>query len=160
MQKAIQKILTLPLEFYDENNPGRIANRISKGVLNHTWTYPEIAGVFIPKLVRVFGIFIVIFLIESPIALLLLGSFIFILTFTLKSLQYIAKMEIAFDKYEENTESHNSEIITNIKTVKAFATETQELQRQTTRINRALKIIIGKIHKSYVWLSMYMTSIV
>ncbi len=160
LQKAIQKILTLPLEFYDENNPGRIANRISKGVLNHTWTYPEIAGVFIPKLVRVFGIFIVIFLIESPIALLLLGSFIFILTFTLKSLQYIAKMEIAFDKYEENTESHNSEIITNIKTVKAFATETQELQRQTTRINRALKIVIGKIHKSYVWLSMYQTSIV
>ncbi|MGD1716619.1 ABC transporter ATP-binding protein [Dapis sp. BLCC M172] len=159
-QKAIQKILTLPLEFYDENNPGRIANRISKGVLNHTWTYPDIAGTLIPKLVRVFGIFIVIFLIESPIALLFLGSFIFILIFTLKSLQYLAKREITFDKYEENTESHNSEIITNIKTVKAFATETQELQRQTTRINRALKIIIGRIHKSYVWLSMYQTSIV
>ncbi|NES04716.1 MAG: ABC transporter ATP-binding protein [Okeania sp. SIO2F4] len=159
-QKAVQKILTLPLEFYDENNPGRIANRISKGVLNHTWTYPEIAGILIPKLVRVFGIFIVIFLIESRIALLFLASFIFILSFTLKSLQYIAKIEIAFDKYEENTESHNSEIITNIKTVKAFATETQELQRQTTRINRALKVVIGRIHKSYVWLSMYQTSIV
>ena len=81
-QKAIQKILTLPLEFYDENNPGRIASRISKGVLNHTWIYPEIVGILIPKLVRVFGIFIVIFLIESPIALLFLVSFIFILTFT------------------------------------------------------------------------------
>ncbi|MEB3339708.1 ABC transporter ATP-binding protein [Okeania sp.] len=159
-QKAVQKILTLPLEFYDENNPGRIANRISKGVLNHTWTYPEIAGILIPKLVRVFGIFIVIFLIETPIALLFLSSFIFILTFTIKTLQNIAKKEIAFDKYDENTESRNSEIITNIKTVKAFATETQELERQTTRINRSLKIIIGKIHKSYVWLSMYQTSIV
>ncbi|NEQ36017.1 MAG: ABC transporter ATP-binding protein [Okeania sp. SIO3I5] len=160
LQKGIQKILTLPLEFYDENNPGRIANRISKGVMNHTWTYPEIAGILIPKLVRVFGIFIIIFLIEPPIALLFLGSFIFILTFTLKSLQKIAKIEITCEKYEENTESHNSEIITNIKTVKAFATETQELQRQTTRTNRGLKVIIGRIHKSYVWLSMYQTSIV
>ena len=159
-QKAIKKILTLPLEFYDENNPGRIANRISKGVLNHTWTYPEIAGIFIPKLVRVMGIFVVIFLIEWQIAILFLISFLFILSFTFKTLQYLAKAEIAFDRYEENTESHNSEIITNIKTVKAFATETQELQRQTTRINRALKVIIDRIHRGYVWLSMYQTTVV
>lgn len=158
--KRRQKILTLPIEFYDENNPGRIANRISKGVLNHTWTYPEIAGVLIPKLVRVLGIFIVICLIEWEIAILFLISFIFILSFTTKILQNLIKIEVTFDKYEENTESHNSEIITNIKTVKAFATETQELHKQTTRINRALKVIIYRIHRGYVWLSMYQTTVV
>ncbi|NET11610.1 MAG: ABC transporter ATP-binding protein [Okeania sp. SIO1H6] len=159
-QNAVKKILTLPIEFYDENNPGRIANRISKGVLNHTWTYPEIAGVLIPKLVRVVGIFIVICLIEWQIAILFLISFIFILSFTIKTLQNLAKTEVTFDKYEENTESRNSEIITNIKTVKAFATETQELRKQTTRINRALKFIIYRIHRGYVWLSMYQTTVV
>ncbi|NEN92673.1 MAG: ABC transporter ATP-binding protein, partial [Okeania sp. SIO3H1] len=159
-QNAVKKILTLPIEFYDENNPGRIANRISKGVLNHTWTYPEIAGVLIPKLVRVVGIFIVICLIEWEIAILFLISFIFILSFTTKTLQHLVEIEVTFDKYEENTESHNSEIITNIKTVKAFATETQELHKQTTRINRALKVIIYRIHRGYVWLSMYQTTVV
>lgn len=159
-QKAVKKILTLPLEFYDENNPGRIANRIAKGILNHTWTYPDIAANLIPKLVRVFGIFVVIFCIEWPIAILFLGSFIFILSFTLKTLKYLANVEAVFDKYEENTESRNSELITNIKTVKAFATETQELHRQKTRLERALKVIIYRIHKGYVKLFMYQTTVV
>ncbi|NES19767.1 MAG: ABC transporter ATP-binding protein, partial [Symploca sp. SIO3E6] len=43
-EKALEKILTLPLEFYNENNPGRIAGRVIKGITNHTWTYPEVAG--------------------------------------------------------------------------------------------------------------------
>src|SRR6476646_1637669 len=28
---VVQKILTLPLEFYDENNPGRVAGRVARG---------------------------------------------------------------------------------------------------------------------------------
>jgi ATP-binding cassette subfamily B protein len=48
-QKAIAKILTLPLDFYDENNPGRISGRVARGLSNHTWTYPEIAGQLIPN---------------------------------------------------------------------------------------------------------------
>ena len=56
-QKVIEKILTLPLSFYDENNPGRIAGRVARGIANHTWTYPEIAGQLLPKLIRILGIF-------------------------------------------------------------------------------------------------------
>ena len=140
-QNAVKQILTLPLEFYDENNPGRIANRIAKGVLNHTWTYPDIAANLIPKLVRVLGIFVVIFLIEWRIAILFLGSFIFILSFTLKTLKYLAKIEAVFDKYEENTES-------------------REFNRQKIRIERALKVIIYRIHQGYVKLFMYQTTVV
>ena len=51
--KIVAKILTLPLGYYDENNPGRIAGRIARGIENHTWTYPEIAGQLIPKLARI-----------------------------------------------------------------------------------------------------------
>ncbi|MEK0179404.1 MAG: hypothetical protein EAZ78_07845 [Oscillatoriales cyanobacterium] len=40
-------------------------------------------------------------------------------------------------------ESRNSEIITNIKTVKAFATETGELKKQTTRLDGELKVVIS-----------------
>ena len=56
----VGKILTLPLSFYEENNPGRISTRISRGVENQLWTYPEISGQLLPKLIRVFGIFICI----------------------------------------------------------------------------------------------------
>lgn len=147
---AIEKILTLPLEFYDENNPGRIAGRVARGLANHTWTYPEIAGQLIPKLFRVVGIFVFILLIEWRIALLYLISFVVILGFTLKELKRIIRHESKLDKYMEDTESRTSELITNIKTVKAFATEAKELNRQKQRLEREFTVVDYRIHKGYV----------
>lgn len=154
-QKAIAKILTLPLEFYDENNPGRIASRIAKGLSNHTWTYPEVAGQLVPKVIRLVGIFVVICLIEWRIGLLILVSFVLILSLTLIKLKRLIEQEEFLDQYMENTESRNSEIITNIKTVKAFATETVELKRQTTRLNRELRLVIDRVHLGYVRLGTF-----
>lgn len=157
---AIQKTLTLPLEFYDENNPGRIANRVVNGVENHLWSYPEIAGQLIPKVIRVIGIVAVIWYIEWRLALLVTISFLFILSFTLTKLKKLIEFEKLLDHYQENTQSRNSEIITNIKTVKAFATEAKELKRQTTRINRELKMVVDRIHRGYVRLLTYQSTTV
>jgi len=159
-QKALEKILTLPLEFYDENNPGRIAGRVARGISNHTWTYPEVAGQLIPKLARVLGIFVIICLIEWRIAILFLLSFVLILGFSIKNLQEIMKKEERLDKYMENTESRTSEIITNIKTVKAFATETKELNRQNQRLNREFKVVDYRIHKGYVKLNTWQKTVI
>ena len=157
---AVQKTLTLPLEFYDENNPGRIANRVVNGVENHLWSYPEIAGQLIPKVIRVIGIVAVIWYIEWRLALLVTISFLFILSFTLTKLKKLIEFEKLLDQHQENTQSRNSEIITNIKTVKAFATEAKELKRQTTRINRELKLVVARIHKGYVKLITYQSTTV
>ncbi|MGF1478042.1 MAG: ABC transporter ATP-binding protein [Cyanophyceae cyanobacterium] len=152
-RKVLEKILTLPLGFYDENNPGRISGRVTKGLTNYTWTYPEIAGQLIPKLMRVLGIFVVILLIEWRIAIAFLISFIVILGFDLKHLQKLIKQEEKLDKYIENTNSRTSEIITNIKTVKAFASEAAELERQRQRIEREFKVVIDRIHRGYIKLA-------
>ncbi|WP_088240135.1 ABC transporter ATP-binding protein [Calothrix rhizosoleniae] len=159
-QKAIAKILTLPLEFYDENNPGRIASRVAKGLSNYTWTYPEIAGQLIPKLFRVLGIFVFIWVIEWRIAVLFLISFVVILSFTLKKLQRLMWYESRLDRYMEDTESHTSEIITNIKTVKAFATERKELKRQEQRLQRELTVVDYRIHQGYVKLGTWQRSVI
>ena len=129
----------MPLEFYDENNPGRIASRVAKGLANHTWTYPEISGQLIPKLTRILGIFVIIWCIEWRIAILFLISFVFILLFSIKDLKKLISQEEILDKHQENTESRTSEIITNVKTVKAFATEAAELQRQRNRLKSRTK---------------------
>ena len=159
-QKAIEKILTLPLEFYDENNPGRIAGRVARGLENHTWTYPEVAGQLIPKLVRVLGIFVVIWLIEWRIAMLFLASFVLILSFSLKGLRQLMEQERRLDKYMENTQSRTSEIVTNIKTVKAFATEAVELTRQRQRLEREFKVVDYRIHLGYIRLSTWQKTII
>ncbi len=151
-QKSIEKILTLPLEFYDENNPGRIAGRIARGLSNHTWTYPEIAGQMIPKLFRILAIFVFIWLIQWQIAILFVISFVVILSLTLRELKRLIRHESRLDKYMEDTESRTSEIITNIKTVKAFATEVKELKRQNQRLDRELTVVESRIHKGYVTL--------
>jgi ATP-binding cassette subfamily B protein len=151
--RSIAKILTLPLEFYDENNAGRIAGRVARGLSNHTWTYPEIAGQMIPKILRVVGIFVLILIIDWRIAILFLLSFVVILWFTWKSLKHLIAQEEKLDRYEENTESRTSEIITNIKTVKAFATEAKELKRQQERLQRQFNVVIYRIHKGYTFLA-------
>ncbi|MEO0406130.1 MAG: ABC transporter ATP-binding protein [Cyanobacteria bacterium P01_A01_bin.135] len=148
--QVMAKILTLPLEFYDENNPGRIAGRVAKGLSNHTWTYPEIAGQLLPKLVRILGIFLVILWIEWRIALLFLLSFVLILAYTVMHLQRLIGKETLLDHHMENTESRMAEVITNIKTVKAFATEQRELDRQQQRLAREFKMVDYRIHKGYV----------
>jgi ATP-binding cassette, subfamily B, bacterial len=158
--RTIQKILGLPLAFYDENNPGRIAGRIARGLTNHTWSYPEIAGQLIPKLVRVLGIFGVICLLEWRIAIAFAISFIAILAFSVQGLSYIIKRETLLDSYMENTESRTSEIITNIKTVKAFAAEPNELHRQRQRLDRELTVVLYRIHRSYVRLNMWQRTVV
>ncbi len=158
--KTVEKILTLPLEFYDENNPGRIAGRIARGLENHTFTYPEIAGQLIPKLFRVLGIFMMILFIEWRIALIFLVSFVIILSISLRDLKQLMEQERHLDKYMENTQSRTSEIVTNIKTVKAFATEAVELKRQRQRLNREFKIVDYRIHLGYIKLSTWQKTII
>jgi ATP-binding cassette subfamily B protein len=159
-QKTIEKILTLPLEFYDENNPGRIAGRVARGLANHTWGYPEIAGQLIPKLFRIVAIFLMIWVIDWRIAGLLLISFVIIISLTLQKLKRLIWHEERLDKYMENTESRTSEIITNIKTVKAFAAEPKELKRQKQRLDRELTVVDYRIHKGYVKLLTYQRTMV
>ncbi|MDZ8137447.1 MAG: ABC transporter ATP-binding protein [Nostoc sp. DedQUE04] len=159
-ETAIAKVLTLPLEFYDENNPGRIAGRVARGVSNHTWAYPEIAGQLIPKLARVLGIFVFILFIEWRIAIVYLISFVIILSFSLKHLQQLIESESRVDKYGENTESRTSELITNIKTVKAFATEANELKRQKQRLDRELMVLNYRIHKGYTILGTWQRTVI
>ena len=153
-QKAIAKILTLPIEFYDENNAGRIAGRVARGLANHMWSYPEIAGQLIPKVIRILGIFVIIYAIAWWISAFFLVSFILVLLGSLKKLKGLVKTEDNLDIYQENTESRTSEIITNIKTVKAFANEAKEYKRQSDRLEREAKVSLWGIHIGYVKLGM------
>ncbi len=159
-QKALAKILTLPLEFYDENNPGRIAGRVARGLANLTWTYPEIAGQMIPKLFRILGIFVMILLVDWRIAIFFIISFLFILNFSFRNLKRLIDKEELLDKHQENTESRTSEIITNIKTVKAFASEAAEMKRLNNRLNRELKVVLYDVHLGYVRLGTQQRTIV
>ncbi len=159
-QKAIEKILTLPIEFYDQNNPGRIAGRVARGVTNHMFSYPEVAGHLIPKFFRLLAIFLFIWFVDWRIAIVYLISFITILGLTIRKIQELILLDNSINKYMEDTESRTSEIITNIKTVKAFATEAKELKKQKRRLNRELMVREYRIHKGYVKLNTWQRTVV
>jgi len=159
-EEALKKILTLPLEYYDENNPGRIAAKVAKGLSNFTWTYPGVTEQLIPKVMRVVGIFVVISLVDWRVATLVLVSVAGILIHSFLGLKELSVREEKLDSYIENTDSRSSEIISNIKTVKAFGNELTELHRQTQRLNREFKVLDYRIHKGYTMLSTYQRTIV
>jgi ATP-binding cassette subfamily B protein len=98
--------------------------------------------------------------IEWRIAVLYLISFFLILAFSLRKLQEIIRHEGLLDKYMENTESRTSELITNIKTVKAFATEARELNRQKRRLDRELTLVDYRVHKDYVILLTWQKTVI
>ena len=153
-KRAIAKILTLPIEFYDDNNAGRIAGRVARGLGNHMWSYPEVAGQLIPKVVRILGIFVIICAIAWWISAFFLLSFFVVLLASLQKLKDLTATEERLDIHQENTESRTSEIITNIKTVKAFANEAKEYKRQSERLEREAKVSLWGIHIGYVKLGM------
>ena len=99
-------------------------------------------------------------MIEWRIAILYLISFVIILGFSLKSLQQLIRYESRLDKYGEDTESRTSELITNIKTVKAFATEARELKRQKQRLDRELLVLDYRIHKGYTILGTWQRTVI
>lgn len=152
-QKSLKQLLALPLKFYDDNNAGRIAGRITNGIVNHTWAFGEVAGQLIPKLIRLTGILVIVCLIDWKIAIVLLISFIAILSINLRGLRRLVQREKWVEQYRENTESRTSEIVTNIKTVKAFAAEMDELKRQERRVNREFKVLQHRIHTGFVKLN-------
>lgn len=152
-QKSLEKLLTLPVAFYDENNSGRISGRITSGITHHTWAFGEVAGQLIPKLCRLFGIFIIVSFIEWRIAIVLLISFVFILSINLRGLRQLVEQEKCVERYREDTDSRTAEIVNNIKTVKAFATEATELKRQAERLNREYKVLHHRVHTGYVKLT-------
>ncbi|MEL6440879.1 MAG: ABC transporter ATP-binding protein [Cyanobacteria bacterium J06621_8] len=160
LSRVVEKILTLPLGYYDENNPGRIAGRINRGIENYTWTYPEIAGQLIPKLARIICIFLMILLIDRGIAIAFLGSLILIPILGLRHLKKLIVKEELLAKHQENTESRTSELITNIKTVKSFATEAQEYHRQKQRYEREFKYATYRIHRGYVNLIVWSQTVI
>lgn len=157
---AIAKILTLPLEFYDTHNPGRIASRIARGLENHTWTYPEIIGQLIPKLLRVTGIFTIMLVIDWRVAVPFSLSFVVALGLSLTKLRQIIRHEKQIDHYRENTDSFTSELITNIKTVKAFATEQREYERQQRRLSREAFAFVHRVHYGYTVLTSQLRGII
>jgi ATP-binding cassette subfamily B protein len=114
----------------------------------------------IPKLFRVLGIFVFIWFVEWRIAILYLISFVVILGFTLRKLKRLVWHDNRLDKYSEGTESRTSEIISNIKTVKAFATEAKELERQKVRLERELTVVDYRIHKGYVKLNTWQRTVI
>ncbi len=158
--EAHMKLLTLPLDYFDENNSGRIAALVARGISNHTWTFPQIVGQMIPKLVRVMAIFSMILVTEWRIGIVFLISFTMILGLSLQQLRKLSRWEKQLEDYGEETSSRTSEIITNIKTIKAFATESRELKRQQERLNREFKILNYRIHHGYVKLNVLRTTVV
>ncbi|MBD2099821.1 ABC transporter ATP-binding protein [Leptolyngbya sp. FACHB-261] len=158
--KAHEKLFALTIDFYDENNAGGLSSRIAKGISNHTNVYPQMMGNFVPRCLRVLGSFFVILALEWRIALAFGCFFSVILWLNHRKLRQITQDTRHLDHYMEQTISHTAELITNMKTVKAFASEARELKRQKTRLEREFKVDNYKLHRSYTTLNMLRTSLV
>ena len=147
--QTINKILTVPLSFYEKNNPGALASMSTKGIENYALTYEEFFEQTMPQLIRIVGIFMIISWIEWRIALFFILSFVVIVIYSYQITTKIIEKEALVESHEYKTESYTSEIITNIKTVKAFVSERREMKRQQQRRKREFKINSRRLNLAY-----------
>jgi ATP-binding cassette subfamily B protein len=89
-----------------------------------------------------------------------LASFAVIFLFSVRFLKRLIQQDLRMERYAEDTESRTSEIITNIKTVKAFAAEAAELAQYRQRLNREFKVVDSRILKGFFKLGASQTVIV
>ena len=154
-RQTLNKILTVPLSFYEKNNPGALASMVTKGIENYALTYEEFFEEIMPQLIRIAGVFIIINWVEWKIALFFLLSFVIIVIYSYRITTNIIELEDLVESHEYKTESYTSEIITNIKTVKAFVSEKRELKRQLQRRKREFKVNSRRLNlaytKLYIW---------
>lgn len=150
LKRASRKILNLPLSFYAESNSGRVTGQIARGVSNYTWAYPKVVSEAIPKLIYVFLVCIYLGFVQKGILLLFMSSFFLVLYIGLKTLKRILAKERLTEEYLETSDSLQSEMISNIKTVKSFSRESEEFERQKQRFDREYTSLVYRGHLSYV----------
>jgi ATP-binding cassette subfamily B protein len=154
-RKTHEKLLSLPLSFFEENNAGGVMGLIGRGIGDTTHTYLDVVGAMIPKTIRVLSIFVIILCIQWQIGLLFLASFVVLVAFSLSKLKRLGRVQKRIHRYMEKTENRTCEIISNIKTVKSFAAEDRELARQQKRFDREFQLLDYRVHKGYVELNVW-----
>ena len=153
-----QKLITLPITFFEENKTGDLISRISSDA-------GKLFGVFSITLVEFFrqvitlivGI-IFLFLSAPKLSVIMLLTFPFVVLLAMFFGKKIRKLSKERQKKLAESNSHLGETVQNIQVIKSFANEDFENNKYRLSIKEVVRIAI-KYAQSRAWFSFFIMTI-
>jgi ATP-binding cassette subfamily B protein len=134
-----KKIFALPQKYFDSEISGKIVNQLNRGIISIKEFIGSSSNFIVPALLQaVFGIAVLMYF-DPTIGLLALSVFPVYIAITSYSTRRWGKIQAEKNVYEDSTRGRIMEVISNIKLVKTYNTQTREwdfVSKQYGSINR------------------------
>ena len=146
--KFYYQILTLPQTYFDSELSGKIINQLARGIKSIKEFFNTATNFIMPTFLQALFIILTLLYYSVPIALLTAGIFPVYYYLTSISTKRWGKEEEKKNKLEDITRGRIQEVISNIKVVKSFTTELQEIGFISQKLKQINKIY-AKQSKTY-----------
>ncbi len=121
-----KKIFALPQKYFDSEISGKIVNQLNRGIISIKEFIGSSSNFIVPALLQaVFGIAVLMYF-DLTIGLLALSVFPVYIAISSYSTRRWGKLQAEKNVYEDSTRGRIMEVISNIKLVKTYNTQTRE----------------------------------
>ncbi len=143
--KIFGHLETLDLSFYEQSSTGKIVEKLSNGIDTMQSIMEDIIKVLVPQIIYMIFATIVLFTVNVTFGLMIA---IGVPIFTFISIKFTKPLNTLQDKvrdYEEKAGSIRVEALSNIKTVKSFATEKRHLNELSNSLKKSLQTTMKRM---------------
>lgn len=139
-EKFYDKVLRLPLTYYDSEISGKIVNQLSRGIVSIQSFIQTMTNFALPSFLQAIFTVAVLAYYSPPIAIFMLILFPIYITITYHSTKRWGESEVKKNKLEDESRGRIQEVITNIRLVKSFITEKNEYEKISNNYTNINKI--------------------
>ncbi len=139
-EKFYDKVLRLPLTYFDSEMSGKIVNQLSRGIVSIQSFIQTMTNFALPSFLQAVFTVVVLAYYSLPIAIFMIILFPIYITITYYSTKKWGESEVKKNKLEDESRGRIQEVIGNIRLVKSFITEKKEYDKISSNYTNINKI--------------------
>ena len=139
-------IVSLPQDYFDKENVGRITTRVTNDINALTEFYTNVLVQFLKEVLVFFGILLVIFQFNSNLAFIMVGINIFIIIFALLYKKRLRRVYIKLRKTIAQLNVFISETVRGLSLLKVYGKEKRNFERFAEQSNKNFEVNMEQMY--------------
>ena len=139
-------IVSLPQDYFDKENVGRITTRVTNDINALTEFYTNVLVQFLKEVLVFFGILLVIFQFNSNLAFIMVGINIFIIIFALLYKKRLRRVYIKLRKTIAQLNVFISETVRGLSLLKIYGKEKRNFERFEEQSNKNFEVNMEQMY--------------
>ena len=139
-------IVSLPQDYFDKENVGRITTRVTNDINALTEFYTNVLVQFLKEVLVFFGILLVIFQFNSNLAFIMVGINIFIIIFALLYKKRLRRVYIKLRKTIAQLNVFISETVRGLSLLKVYGKEKRNFERFEEQSNKNFEVNMEQMY--------------